>query len=94
MRARLGAEASFQTLDYGASLTMNGVKMSLHPAGHVLGSAQVRLEYKGEVWVASVAITNWNRKRPVRHLNPCHATRSLLNQLSVCPSSIGGFHSL
>jgi putative mRNA 3-end processing factor len=53
MRARLGADASFETLDYGASLNMNGVKISLHPAGHVLGSAQVRLEYKGEVWVAS-----------------------------------------
>jgi putative mRNA 3-end processing factor len=30
-----------------------GVKVSLHPAGHVLGSAQVRVEYRGEVWVAS-----------------------------------------
>ena len=29
------------------------MKVSLHPAGHVLGSAQVRVEYGGEVWVAS-----------------------------------------
>ena len=32
---------------------MNGVRVSLHPAGHVLGSAQVRIEYRGEVWVVS-----------------------------------------
>ncbi len=32
---------------------MNGVAVSLHPAGHILGSAQVRVEYRGEVWVVS-----------------------------------------
>ncbi len=53
MRARLGAEACFETLDYGVSINLNGVRLSLHPAGHVLGSAQVRLEYKDNVWVAS-----------------------------------------
>ncbi len=31
----------------------NGVKISLHPAGHIVGSAQVRVEYKGEIWVVS-----------------------------------------
>lgn len=50
--ARLG-EITVQGLDYGASLEHNGVRISLHPAGHVLGSAQVRMEYRGEVWVAS-----------------------------------------
>jgi putative mRNA 3-end processing factor len=32
---------------------MNGVKISFHPAGHVIGSAQIRLEFNGEVWVVS-----------------------------------------
>ena len=32
---------------------MNGVKVSLHPAGHIIGSSQVRVEYLGEVWVVS-----------------------------------------
>ena len=32
---------------------MNGVRVSLHPAGHILGSAQIRVEHRGEVWVAS-----------------------------------------
>jgi putative mRNA 3-end processing factor len=38
---------------FGESLDLNGVKVSLHPAGHILGSAQVRAEYQGEVWVIS-----------------------------------------
>lgn len=52
LRKRLG-DINLDTLAYGQSIVHNGVKVSLHPAGHVLGSAQVRLEYKGEVWVAS-----------------------------------------
>ena len=52
LRARLG-EVELQLLPYGESLVHHGVKLSLHPAGHVLGSAQVRLEYGGQVWVAS-----------------------------------------
>ena len=32
---------------------MNGVKVSLHPAGHIIGSSQIRVEYNGEVWVVS-----------------------------------------
>ncbi|GAB7129156.1 ligase-associated DNA damage response exonuclease [Silvimonas sp. JCM 19000] len=52
LRARLG-EINVQGLPYGETLLHHGVKLSLHPAGHVLGSAQVRLEYAGEVWVAS-----------------------------------------
>ena len=51
MLARLGA-ISLQTVGYGERVMHNGVSVSLHPAGHVLGSAQVRIEYRGEVWVA------------------------------------------
>lgn len=52
LRARLG-DISLQTLAYGERINHHGVTVSLHPAGHVLGSAQVRLEYAGQVWVAS-----------------------------------------
>jgi putative mRNA 3-end processing factor len=52
LRARLG-DIHLDTLEYGERITHNGVTISLHPAGHVLGSAQVRLECGGEVWVAS-----------------------------------------
>lgn len=44
---------SLQTLAYGERLDLNGTTVSLHPAGHVLGSAQVRIEHRGRVWVAS-----------------------------------------
>lgn len=53
LRSRLGPEAIIKTLVYGESLELNGVKISLHPAGHILGSSQVRVEHRGEVWVAS-----------------------------------------
>ena len=52
LRARLG-DIHLQTLAYGERITHHGVTLSLHPAGHVLGSAQVRLEHGGRVWVAS-----------------------------------------
>jgi putative mRNA 3-end processing factor len=53
LRDRLGAEAHIETAPLGDSISMNGVKLSLHPAGHLLGSAQVRLEHRGEVWLIS-----------------------------------------
>ncbi len=37
----------------GERIEVNGVTVSLHPAGHILGSAQVRVEHRGEVWVVS-----------------------------------------
>ncbi len=52
MRSRLGV-ITLQTLAYGEQIEHHGVRVSLHPAGHVLGSAQVRLEHGGQVWVAS-----------------------------------------
>lgn len=52
-RIRLDPEAHIATLDHGKKLSLNGVKVSFHPAGHILGSAQVRVEYKGEIWVIS-----------------------------------------
>jgi putative mRNA 3-end processing factor len=52
-RVRLGNDASIQSIDYGESLLMNRAKVSFHPAGHVLGSAQIRVEVDGKVWVVS-----------------------------------------
>ena len=52
-RSRLGDKAPLETLAYGETVTLDGVRVSLHPAGHILGSVQVRVEYRGEVWVAS-----------------------------------------
>lgn len=53
LRARLGPDIALQGLAYGEAVVIDGVRVSLHPAGHVLGSAQVRIEHRGRVWVAS-----------------------------------------
>jgi putative mRNA 3-end processing factor len=53
LRSRLGAALPLQGLAYGETVLHRGVRISLHPAGHVLGSAQVRLAHGGRVWVAS-----------------------------------------
>ena len=53
VRTRLGDDASIQTLQYGETLRLGDVDVSLHPSGHILGSAQVRMERNGEVWVAA-----------------------------------------
>jgi putative mRNA 3-end processing factor len=53
MKLRLGKGTSVQGLAYGETIFMNGVEIALFPAGHVPGSAQVRLSYLGEVWVIS-----------------------------------------
>lgn len=52
LRVRLG-DVRLDSVDYGERVDLNGVRLSLHPAGHVLGSAQVRIERDGEVWVVS-----------------------------------------
>jgi putative mRNA 3-end processing factor len=52
LRLRLGDIAT-ETVDWNTPVNRNGVRITLHPAGHIFGSAQIRVEYKGEVWVAS-----------------------------------------
>ncbi|WP_447640996.1 MULTISPECIES: ligase-associated DNA damage response exonuclease [Chitinophagaceae] len=53
LRSRIGQDIAVETLDYNQSLYINGVKLSLHPAGHIIGSCQIRLEYKGKIVVVS-----------------------------------------
>ncbi|UJH68702.1 ligase-associated DNA damage response exonuclease [Allomuricauda sp. SCSIO 65647] len=50
VKHRLG-NVSIIGKDWGEAFTVNGVKFSLHPAGHIIGSSQIRVEHKGEVWV-------------------------------------------
>ncbi len=52
IRHRLG-DISVQTIGYGHRLSMGAATISFHPAGHVPGSAQIRVEVAGEVWVVS-----------------------------------------
>lgn len=53
LSARLGSEARIQAVGYGEPIRIRDVTVSLHPAGHILGSSQVRIERGGEVWVVT-----------------------------------------
>ena len=53
LRRRLGQDISLSGVRYGDPIKLGDTWVSFHPAGHVLGSAQVRVEHKGEVWVVS-----------------------------------------
>lgn len=50
IKHRLG-KISVTGKKYGEVFNINGVRFSFHPAGHVPGSSQIRVEHKGEVWV-------------------------------------------
>jgi putative mRNA 3-end processing factor len=52
LQLRLG-DNNYQSLEWGEPVIINNVTVSFHPAGHMIGSSQVRIEYKGEVWVVS-----------------------------------------
>jgi len=73
LRRRLG-DVVCETVDYGASTMRNGVAVSLHPAGHIPGSAQVRVACAGEVWVISgdYKIEPDGASTPFEPV-PCHA---------------------
>jgi putative mRNA 3-end processing factor len=49
----LGAHQNVQSLEFGEAVNIKGVSFSFHPAGHIVGSAQIRAEHQGEVWVVS-----------------------------------------
>jgi putative mRNA 3-end processing factor len=53
IKHRLQLANNLQTVQYGEEISINGVKFSFHPAGHIIGSAQIRVEHGGEVWVFS-----------------------------------------
>lgn len=52
LRWRLGEQA-FEAHEYGESFTLGRARLSLHPAGHMLGSAQLSIEVDGRRWVVS-----------------------------------------
>lgn len=53
IKHRLKNDINIRGLAFGEKLVVNGVTFSFFPAGHIVGSAQIRIEYKGEIWVVS-----------------------------------------
>jgi len=73
LRRRLGDDCPIDSLAFCETVNLNGVQVSFHPAGHVLGSTQVRLEYQGEVWVVTGDYkTERDRTAEPFELVPCH----------------------
>ena len=52
MQLRMGPQA-YQGVEWGETIRINHVNVTLFPAGHMIGSSQIRVECKGEVWVIS-----------------------------------------
>ncbi len=72
IKHRLGP-IKIQGVEFGENILINGVKVSFHPAGHIIGSAQIRVEYKGEVWVASGDYkTEYDGLASAFEAIPCH----------------------
>jgi len=53
LQHRIGPKAKINAIPYRKQLNFNKVLVSFHPAGHMLGSAQIRVEHNNEVWVIS-----------------------------------------
>ena len=53
LRQRLGRDIKIHSINYGEEFRLGQAKLSLHSAGHVLGSAQVRIEVGDEVWLVT-----------------------------------------
>ena len=73
LKHRMPANSQISAVPYGEQVNYNGVTISLHPAGHVLGSAQVRIEHRGQIAV----ITGDYKTEPDRTCTafepvPCH----------------------
>ena len=53
LKIRLGPKAKIESLPFGKRIKMGDALVSLHPAGHILGSSQVKIEVSGQIWVVS-----------------------------------------
>jgi putative mRNA 3-end processing factor len=53
LKTRLGKKITVTSFPYGVTFSLGLVEISFHPAGHILGSAQVRIQFSNEVWVVS-----------------------------------------
>lgn len=53
LKLRLGDDISVQFLEWNEEIMINNVKVSLHPAGHIIGSSQIRASFRDDTWVVS-----------------------------------------
>ena len=51
LKERIGREINIKTYDYGKEFNINGINISFHPSGHILGSSQIKFNFAGEIWL-------------------------------------------
>ena len=51
IKERIGSEINIKTYDYGKEFKIDGIKISFHPSGHILGSSQIKFNFGGEIWL-------------------------------------------
>ena len=88
LRTRLGQEIDLQTLSYGEEVTENGVRISFHPAGHVLGSGRFAWNMTAR-FGSSRATINVKVMRLVKHSFRFVVIPSSQNRRSACQSIVG-----
>ena len=73
LKLRIGNDINVESLNYNQPIRVNGVKVSFHPAGHIIGSCQIRLEYNGfiVVFTGDYKTTNDGLTMPFESIK-CH----------------------
>ena len=51
IKKRVGDNVNIKPFDYGEEFKINGINISFHPSGHILGSSQIRFIFAGEKWL-------------------------------------------
>ena len=51
IKERIGSDLNIKTYDYGKEFKINGIKISFHPSGHILGSSQIKFNFADEIWL-------------------------------------------
>ncbi|MDZ4709369.1 MAG: ligase-associated DNA damage response exonuclease [Saprospiraceae bacterium] len=73
LKYRLGSFIQIQTVEYAQPVLINQVRFSFHPAGHIPGSAQIRVSYLDEIWVVTGDYkTEVDEICEAYELIPCH----------------------
>ena len=51
LQERIGRQINIKTYDYGKEFKINGINISFHPSGHIIGSSQIKFNFSGEIWL-------------------------------------------
>lgn len=82
LQTRLGTGSTVEGIAFGTPKMIGSARISLHPAGHILGSAQIRVEVAGEVWI----ITGDCKRQPDPTAEPFEPLRA---HTLVCECTFG-----